>query len=70
MPTSSAEIRHRPMSGNCWERAYRCRKDGCQPGNLCDVCHAHSEPRGECSECPRCEACDFQDKQQGAASGR
>lgn len=59
-----SEIKHRPMSGNCWELAYKCRKDGCTPDTLCDVCHKHSEPRGDCSECPRCEACDFNDAQE------
>jgi hypothetical protein len=48
-------------SGNCWKRPdpYECRY--CGKGNLCDVCHLHDEPRGECSECKRCKACDEED---------
>ena len=38
--------------GNCWDKAYECCGD-----DLCDVCHEHDEPRGECSECPDCPAC-------------
>jgi hypothetical protein len=44
-------------SGNCWQKAYECKK-GCGKGNLCDVCHMHDNPRGECDECPPCEACE------------
>lgn len=44
--------------GNCWRYAYNCRTDGCRPGDLCDVCHKHSSPRGECDSCPRCAPCD------------
>ena len=42
--------------GNCWLRARFCRR--CGTDNLCDVCHRHSLPRGECDECPRCLPCD------------
>lgn len=49
-----AEIHH-TKTGNCWKRQV-CRK--CGPGNTCDVCHEHEEPRGECTECEPCEACD------------
>jgi hypothetical protein len=46
--------------GNDWceTLVYSCPK--CGPGNLCDVCHEHDEPRGECTACPmvcKCEAC-------------
>lgn len=42
--------------GNCWEGAYECPI--CGDDVLCDVCHQHDEPRGECPECPECPACD------------
>lgn len=47
-------------SGNCWSRVivYGCTRNGCREGEVCDVCHDHDEPRGECSECPKCGACD------------
>lgn len=41
--------------GNCWDEPYSCQD--CGPGNMCDVCHDHHEPRGECDECPACPAC-------------
>lgn len=41
--------------GNCWENAYKCKE--CGKGDLCDVCHDHDSPRGECKECPQCEKC-------------
>lgn len=39
-------------TGNCWveEAAFGCRK--CGRENMCDVCHLHDQPRGECEECP------------------
>jgi hypothetical protein len=39
-------------SGNCWNEAavYGCRK--CGKDELCDVCHLHDMPRGECDQCP------------------
>ena len=45
-------------TGNCWLPAviYDCRK--CKPDSLCDVCHLHFEPRGDCSRCLRCTLCD------------
>lgn len=49
-------------NGNCWAPAYECPE--CNAGgreNLCDVCHLHCEPRGDCSECARCKACDDED---------
>lgn len=47
--------------GNCWsnEATYEC--DVCGPGSLCDVCHDHDEPRGECSACKRCPRCENTD---------
>lgn len=50
--------------GNCWSRdAYlKCRKMGCRPGEMCDVCHLHDEPRGECSECDTCAGCEDERK--------
>lgn len=48
--------------GNCWRkgRVYNCPH--CGVGNLCDVCHQHDEPRGECEQCPSCPACDSESK--------
>ncbi len=42
----------RKGSGNDWseELVYSCPK--CGEGNLCDVCHEHDLPRGECDQCP------------------
>ena len=39
-------------NGNDWseDAVYNCKK--CGAGNLCDVCHKHDNPRGECDECP------------------
>lgn len=47
--------------GNCWDAATcygRCRE--CRD-ELCDVCHVHCEPRGECRSCPPCEPCSLAD---------
>ena len=40
--------------GNCDKHAdcLRCGFD-----NVCNVCHVHEQPRGECDGCPRCPAC-------------
>lgn len=43
-------------NGNCWNFPKDC--PACGRGNLCDVCHDHDEPRGDCSECERCEKCE------------
>ena len=43
-------------NGNCFEGSYSCRR--CGIGNLCDVCHKHDEPRGECSTCEPCKVCE------------
>lgn len=39
-------------NGNSWDEkvVYACKE--CGIGNLCDVCHRHEMPRGECDECP------------------
>jgi len=52
---TSSEHNH---SGNCWDDdcAYKCSL--CGAGNLCDVCHSHDMPRGECEDCPACPGCD------------
>jgi hypothetical protein len=42
-------------NGNCWAKAKNCSV--CGEGSLCDVCHEHDEPRGDCSECLTCYAC-------------
>jgi hypothetical protein len=44
--------------GNCWTQSLVFKCLHCRPGNLCDACHAHDEPRGDCQQCPRCPACD------------
>lgn len=46
------------LSGNCWHKraAYECGT--CGVGEMCDVCHRHDEPRGDCSGCARCAPCD------------
>jgi hypothetical protein len=44
--------------GNCWDAPYSCSKCG---GELCDVCHKHDEPRGECSMCAECPECAAED---------
>ena len=51
---AKADDRH-THDGNCWVESYGCR--ACGIGILCDVCHDHDEPRGECSECEPCVAC-------------
>jgi hypothetical protein len=43
------------LVGNCKKRIFECR--ACGVGNLCDVCHLHDEPRGECSQCNPCLPC-------------
>ena len=48
------EIKHNNL-GNCWNKAYKCKE--CGQGNLCDVCHLHDSPRGECDECIVCLIC-------------
>ncbi len=57
------------LKGNCWEQAYKCRKDGCCPGEFCDVCHEHCVPRGCCEDCPECEECRHIDKQRQEVDG-
>lgn len=46
------------LNGNCFKEAYGCSVDGCRPGELCDACHEHCEPRGDCDECGPCLACE------------
>lgn len=47
------------LTGNCWLLGYACKHRGCRDSDsVCDVCHLHDEPRGECRECPRCPLCD------------
>jgi hypothetical protein len=41
--------------GNCFDKSYEC--PDCTAGTLCDVCHAHEQPRGECDDCPDCPEC-------------
>ena len=44
--------------GNCFESALVFGCDKCGHGNLCDVCHKHDQPRGDCDECPLCPLCE------------
>jgi hypothetical protein len=46
--------------GNCTLDEMAC--DECGHDNICDVCHKHDEPRGECSQCNPCLACIKRDK--------
>lgn len=46
-------------SGNCFKGARKC--EDCGIGNLCDVCHTHDEPRGDCVCCPKCTECEKED---------
>lgn len=38
--------------GNCWGVVCERCSDA-----VCDVCHQHEEPRGECDICPECPLC-------------
>lgn len=42
----------RKNTGNSWnpDIIYNCRE--CGVDNLCDVCHEHDMPRGDCDKCP------------------
>lgn len=42
-------------NGNCWKVARHC--PSCGKGNICDVCHHHEQPRGQCDECADCSCC-------------
>jgi hypothetical protein len=42
--------------GNCFAKAYDCPE--CGADNLCDVCHEHEYPRGDCEECAPCPLCE------------
>lgn len=42
--------------GNCTEDLYSCIL-GCARLGVCDICHEHDEPRGECTQCPECRGC-------------
>lgn len=44
-------------TGNCWHDSVSRECKRCGADNLCDVCHTHCMPRGECDECPECIAC-------------
>lgn len=47
------------LTGNCWENVFGCKI--CGKGVLCDVCHAHEQERGNCTECAAaCQACQEQ----------
>lgn len=51
-------MEHHNLGGNCEVSVVtnECRR--CGTDNLCDVCHLHDEPRGDCDKCQRCEACE------------
>jgi len=53
----SGEPKRHTGTGNCWLRAFRCGE--CGKGKLCDACHEHDSPRGECPKCPPCRACEL-----------
>ena len=42
-------------NGNCFDFIFSCAR--CGRGSVCDVCHLHDEPRGECKTCKRCLEC-------------
>lgn len=44
------------LKGNCQENEYNC--DICTSDVLCDICHDHDEPRGECNSCDECHKCE------------
>lgn len=50
----------RTGTGNCWHASRSCKQ--CGVGNLCDVCHKHDQPRGECEDCIECKACEQESK--------
>lgn len=41
--------------GNCLIDAHECT--ACGWGAVCDVCHDHEQPRGQCEECEPCLPC-------------
>jgi hypothetical protein len=43
-------------NGNCFEVVWECQI--CGADVLCDVCHEHDEPRGECTVCEPCNVFD------------
>lgn len=47
-------------NGNCLESMYDCQLCGTGLDVLCDVCHEHDMPRGDCDECEICyvDDCD------------
>ena len=52
--------------GNCWHKSvvYNCRE--CGDGVLCDACHRHGEPRGDCSMCDPCFVCANEEPGEGS----
>lgn len=53
-------------NGNCFEKSYNCHK--CGKGELCDVCHKHEQPRGDCYECDPCFFCRSVEKDESRAN--
>jgi len=54
------------FGGNCRQvdMVYLCK--ACGIGNLCDVCHKHDEPRGDCDKCQPCPTCEASEIDEGA----
>jgi len=50
--------------GNCWTQSvvFGCKECG---DAMCDVCHKHDEPRGDCLSCPGCPVCDKEREDNG-----
>jgi hypothetical protein len=67
-PTMASKLEDPPgpahaKNGNCWVNARKCKL--CGVDNLCDVCHKHDMPRGDCDECVECPACNQEDANDG-----
>ena len=58
MSDDLADLPKHTRNGNCFALAYKCTRRGCTVGTLCDVCHLHEAPRGDCDECVGCQACE------------
>lgn len=53
-------------NGNCWHEPWNC--GDCGWDEVCDVCHAHDEPRGDCEKCSKCHACEIEGREAGNAA--
>jgi hypothetical protein len=71
-PTPKGKRSPKPLpkhvaGGNCWAKAHGCKHCG---DALCDVCHTHEEPRGECGVCQPCPACRQEVQRAARVAGR